>query len=248
MPHRTVRDVMTADVVTVRRTTPFKEVAELLAVNWVGALPVTDESGRVLGLVSEADLLREESTQPEYPVRGAALPRLTEASAAARTETAEGLMTAPAFTISRQRSIVEAAREMERRHVKQLPVVDASGLLVGIISRSDLLRVFLRRDPAIRAEIEDEPQRTLLLDRDSVQVSVVDAVVVLRGRVERRALVPIVEQPLCRHRRRRLRAQRADQPRRCPGPWRFLDVVRASPGFWWCSDSMYLTMGATTAR
>lgn len=109
----------------------------------------------------------------------------------AAAETAEGLMTSPAVTARAQWSIVEAAREMTRHQVKRLPVVNEAGHLVGIISRSDLLRVFLRQDSAIREEITREVLRDTLSSSEEVQVSVVDGVVTLTGRVSQRSLIPI---------------------------------------------------------
>ncbi|MEY9964144.1 CBS-domain-containing membrane protein [Streptacidiphilus sp. MAP12-16] len=198
MQHRTVQDVMTHEVVTVRRDTPFKTVAELLAGHDVTAVPVVDGQHRPIGIVSEADLLRKESVQPEPGGRDP-IPRLPPRDRArAEAETAEGLMSTMVFTARPDWSVVEAARVMDRQHVKRLPVVDDSGVLVGVVSRSDLLRVFLRHDTAIREEIvHDVLERTLFLAPDAVRVEVVEGVVTLRGKVERRSTVPIVLR-LCR--------------------------------------------------
>lgn len=107
-------------------------------------------------------------------------------------------MTGTVFTARPEWSLVEAARMMDRHHIKRLPVVDGAGVLVGIVSRSDLLRVFLRPDGAIRREIVHEVfERTLFFSPSAVQVEVRDGVVTLRGTVDRRSLVPIAVR-LCR--------------------------------------------------
>ena len=198
MRNSTVQDVMTHQVVTAGRTTPFKAVAALLARNDVSAVPVVDSQQRPVGLVSEADLLRKESGQPDPEGRTAGVWMRPRDHRRAEAETAEGLMTATVFTARPEWSVVEAARMMDRHHVKRLPVVDESGRLVGIVSRSDLLRVFLRPDGAIRQEIvHDVLERTLFVAPGDVGVEVSDGIVTLRGTVERQSLVPIAVR-LCR--------------------------------------------------
>ncbi|PBC66250.1 BON domain-containing protein [Streptomyces sp. TLI_235] len=149
-------------------------------------------------MVSEADLLRKEAVLPDP--EGRAPGRWLDAAdrARAEAETAGGLMTSPAVTAQASWSVAEAARAMDRHKVKRLPVVDEVGRLVGIVSRRDLLQVFLRHDAAIREEIvHDVLGQTLWLAPGDVQVVVHDGVVTLTGRLPRRSLVPIAEQ-LCR--------------------------------------------------
>ncbi|BFV60602.1 CBS domain-containing protein [Kitasatospora sp. CMC57] len=198
MQHRTVHDVMTHEVVTARPDTPFKEVAALFHRNDITAIPVVDDEGRPLGMVSEADLVRKEAVlaDPEGRTPGRWLDAHDRARAEA--ETAGGLMTSPAVTAHADWSIPEAARAMDKHKVKRLPVVDEIGRLVGIVSRRDLLQVFLRHDAAIRDEINhDVLGQTLWLAPGAVQVTVHDGVVTLTGRLPRKSLVPITEQ-LCR--------------------------------------------------
>ncbi|MFE1827162.1 CBS domain-containing protein [Streptomyces yangpuensis] len=174
MRHRSVADLMTPTAVSVRRGTPFKEIARLLKEFDISAVPVVDEDDRPLGVVSEADLLRKRSS-------------------GSRTNTAADLMTSPAITAQTEWSVVRAARVMRGRQVKRLPVVDAAGRLIGILSRSDLLQLFLRRDHAIQEEIlEDVVTHTLGLSPSSLTVEVTDGLVTLSGTVSRRSLVPIV--------------------------------------------------------
>ncbi|WP_406209372.1 CBS domain-containing protein [Kitasatospora sp. NBC_01560] len=198
MRHRTVQDVMTQEVVTAGPDTPFKEVVARFHRNDITAIPVIDDQGRPLGVVSEADLIRKEAVLPDpeghFPGR-----RLdAHDRARAEAETAGGLMTSPPVTARPGWSVPEAARAMDRHKVKRLPVVDEVGRLVGIVSRRDLLQVFLRNDAAIREEItHDVLGQTLWLAPDAVQVAVQEGVVTLTGRVPRRSLIPLAEQ-LCR--------------------------------------------------
>ncbi|MCL6735991.1 CBS domain-containing protein [Streptomyces neyagawaensis] len=198
MRHRMVSDLMTTDVVRVRRDTGFKEIAKLLAEYDITAVPVVDDDDRPLGVVSEADLLRKEAAQLDPAGLLPVLRPMDAAGAKAEASTAEGLMNSPAVTARPQWTVVEAAQVMERHHVKRLPVVDEAGRLVGLISRADLLRVFLRGDSAIREEIAGEVLvRTLGLAPDTITVRVVGGRVTLRGTVERASMVPVVLR-LCR--------------------------------------------------
>lgn len=173
MRHRSVADLMTHTAVTVRRTTAFKEIARLLKEFDITAMPVIDASGHPVGVVSEADLLRRR------PAGGAA--------------TAEELMTSPAVTARPEWSVVRAARVMQRHQVKRLPVVDVQGRVVGVLSRSDLIQLFLRRDHAIQEEIlEDVLTRTLHLAPSAITVEVDDGRVTLSGTVPQPGLLPVV--------------------------------------------------------
>jgi CBS domain-containing protein len=197
MQHRTVADLMTRDVVRARLDTPFREIVELLADNDITAVPVVDELDHPLGVVSEADLLRKCSALDD-PAGRTPVPHL-EAWERARAEgvRAEELMSAPAVCARPDWTVVEAARLMALRNVKRLPVVDEADRLKGIVSREDLLRIFLRRDDAIRDEIvRDVLQRTLSLAPSDVTVEVSEGQVTLRGTVQASSLIPIVER-LC---------------------------------------------------
>ncbi|MGW7363518.1 CBS domain-containing protein [Streptomyces sp. NPDC054841] len=198
MHHRTVAELMTREVVRARRDLPFKEIVKLLAENDVTAVPVVDELDRPMGVVSEADLLRKSADQAD-PSGLTPIPHL-EAWERAKAEgaRAEELMSAPAVCARPEWSVVEAARLMEVHSVKRLPVVDETDRLQGIVSRSDLLRVFLRRDDAIREEItRDVLQQTMGLAPSDVTVEVREGQVTLRGSVEFKSLIPIIER-LCR--------------------------------------------------
>jgi CBS domain-containing protein len=191
--HRTVRDVMTRNVFTVNRYASYKAVAMLLADADVTAVPVVDAWNRPVGIVSEGDLLCKQLAQPEPEDRSDGVWLRAKESQRAEAETADALMTPRLFTAEPDWSVVRAAQVMDRHHIQRLPVVDEDGTLVGIVSRSDLLRVFLRPDREIHEEIAREVlAETLQLAPDTVRTAVVDGVVTLRGEVERRDQVPLL--------------------------------------------------------
>ncbi|TPQ15721.1 CBS domain-containing protein [Streptomyces sporangiiformans] len=198
MHHRTVAELMTRDVVRARRDMPFKEIVKLLAENDVTAVPVVDELDRPMGVVSEADLLRKSSAQAD-PSGLPPIPHL-EAWERAKAEgsRAEELMSAPAVCARPEWTVIEAARLMAAHNVKRLPVVDEADRLQGIVSRGDLLRIFLRRDDAIRDEITGDVLRgTLGPAASEVTVEVREGQVTLGGTVEVKILIPVIER-LCR--------------------------------------------------
>jgi CBS-domain-containing membrane protein len=185
-----VASVMTTDVVTVGPQTSYKEVVERLRDRRVSAVPVVDAERRVVGIVSEADLLLKEERPDARPGGPLADPHGDAAKALARN--AAALMTAPVVTARPEATLTEVARLMHRKHVKRLPVVDPDGRLVGIVSRADLLQVFLRSDESIAHEVrEDVLHQTLVIDPMAVTVAVADGVVRLDGEVETRSLALI---------------------------------------------------------
>jgi CBS domain-containing protein len=190
--HSLVKDLMTSQVVTVGPATPFKEIVARLAEHRVSAMPVLDDAGLVLGVVSEADLLlKEEFPNPDQdiPLFWTRRRRLERDKAAAST--ARDLMSVALVSISPDATAAEAARLMHKANVKRLPVIGEGGRLVGIISRSDLLKVFNRTDAAIRREImEDVIVGEFTMDPARFFIHVTDGVVGLQGRAERRSLIP----------------------------------------------------------
>jgi CBS domain-containing protein len=188
-----VQDVMSKKVVSVRTNTPYAEIVNTLATHKISAVPVLDHFSRVVGVVSEADLLHKveflgQDTEPQFFEWGTKKVNRSKANA----ETAEELMSSPAVTIQPGVSVITAARRLEDKHVKRMPVVDAFGLLLGIVSRTDLLKMYLRPDHELRHEvIEDVLRRMLWLDPLTVEVDVIDGKVILHGHVERRSTAQI---------------------------------------------------------
>ncbi|MBL1099203.1 CBS domain-containing protein [Streptomyces coffeae] len=187
-PH-IVGDVMTRTVVAVGRDAPFKEMVRTLGEWQVSAMPVLEGEGRVIGVVSEADLLPKEEFRddPDRVERLRHRPELAKAGAV----TAEELMTSPAVTVHTDATLPEAARIMAVKGVKRLPVVDAEGKLQGIVSRGDLLKVFLRPEEDIEEEVRQTVVSYLFPGNSSVRVRVADGVVTLSGQLRDTALIPV---------------------------------------------------------
>ncbi|MFJ3508973.1 CBS domain-containing protein [Streptomyces luteogriseus] len=195
MKHDKVGSLMTMDVVRALYSTPVDEAARLLAGDRIGGLPVVDEDDRVIGVLCAADLAAPRAATPD-PGRSRRILGLTAPPSAARRSTTPEtaartvgqLMSAPPVTAHAEDTIVEAARIMARRDVNRLPVLDEEDRLVGILTRRDLLRVFLRPDAAIRDEVTDEVLVGVLwLMPHSIDVAVADGLVTLSGRLERRS-------------------------------------------------------------
>jgi CBS domain-containing protein len=192
---RRVGDVMTASVVTVDRITPYKEIARLLTEHRISGIPVLKMGREVVGVVTEDDLLaaqartarrlRETTTRSWWP-RRQQHPALT----------AGELMTTPAITVAPQVTIPAAARLMNTHHIRRLPVVDARGRLIGIVSRRDLLSVFLRPDEDIATDIRQVVDEILAAEPGEAEVSVRNGIVTLSGTLDPKAgphgdLIPV---------------------------------------------------------
>lgn len=193
MRTRKVGQVMTREVVIVTPQTPYKDIVRSMARHRISGVPVVDSEDRVIGVVSEADLLVKEQYHESHRGRQLVLTRRSRrARSKAAAVAAATLMTAPAVTVAALSSIAEAARLMDRHQIKRLPVVDEAGRLVGIVSRRDLLRVFLRSDDEIRQEIVHEVfERSLWANPALVTVTVDDGIVTLDGTLERKTLVEL---------------------------------------------------------
>jgi CBS domain-containing protein len=170
-----VRDVMTVPVVTVDRITPYKEIARRLAGHQVGGVPVLTLGRHVAGVVSEGDLL---AARPAAP---AARRRRWPRHHRQRATLAEDLMTSPAITIGPDATIAAAARLLNAHHVRSVPVIDPAGRLAGIVSRRDLLSVFLRPDAQIARQVTGILTDLLPGGAAGLHVAVRNGVVTLTG-------------------------------------------------------------------
>jgi CBS domain-containing protein len=191
-----ISDVMTKKVVTVDRLTPFSDIVSLLTEHRISGVPVLMMGRRVAGVVSEADLVALEDEE----VRRARM----DANATGRWRrplrrmhwglTARALMSAPAVTIYPEATIPHAAQIMTSRHIRRLPVVGEDGRLIGIVTRRDLLSVFLRPDEEIAEHVRELIDDLLPTDPGSVTATVRDGVVILTGHPEApedRELIPV---------------------------------------------------------
>jgi CBS domain-containing protein len=196
---QTVEQVMTRDVITVTTDTPVGEVARILVEHSISGLPVVDADGRVVGVVSEGDILVREAGHAAPSRRP--LARLfgvgREAKAAQEkivAETAGELMTSPAMTLEAYRTLRAAAEIMTANKVNRLPVVDEDGKLLGIVSRADLVRAFVLTDAELVESIRmDLLGRTLWLDPDKFTVTADHGVAKVSGEVLKRSTAELID-------------------------------------------------------
>lgn len=188
-----VVDVMTRDVKTVTPGAPLKNAAGLLVQCGISGLPVV-EDGKVVGVISEADVILKECG--EAPRRGGLLGLIVDPPEWLRRDvrTVGQAMSQPALTIAPDRPVSEAATLMIERNVNRLPVVDAEGSLVGIVTRADLVRAFVRSDDEISREIRDDViLHTLWIAPEGIVVEVENGEVRLAGQVESKAEAEMLE-------------------------------------------------------
>jgi CBS domain-containing protein len=184
-----VADVMTVRVHVASPLTPFKLLVRLIEENRISAVPIVNLQGVPIGVVSESDLLLKER-RGELQADGSPLHLWRRRQDKAKSEAvlAADLMTAPPITVGADVLITEAARLMQERNVRRLIVVDARGRIAGIVSRSDLLQIFLRTDEDLREEVVDKIIPTILpADADTIEVAVQSNVITLSGEVDRRS-------------------------------------------------------------
>jgi CBS domain-containing protein len=180
---RRVEDVMATSVVTVDRATSYKEIAQLLAEHEISGMPVLKMGREVAGVVTEADLLAAEAATArrlQSAHRHSLLPRAKQHPAL----TAGELMTSPAITVGPHVTVHAAGRLMSSRHVRLLPVVDDHARLIGVVSRRDLLAVFLRPDEDIAADVRKVLDEILLAEPGEADVAVRDGIVTLTGALD----------------------------------------------------------------
>jgi len=181
----TVGDVMTARVIAVKRSADYKEICLVLRQYRVSACPVINDAGKVVGVVSEADLLYKVA-DPNPPSGLIRLRWKLGEESKVNAVTADQLMTSPAISIQPDAPVAIAARVMQDRRVRRLPVVGPDGMLIGIVSRSDLLTVYERADRDIREEVVGEILTGEFgLDPAEFEVTVASGVVTLTGPLAR---------------------------------------------------------------
>jgi CBS-domain-containing membrane protein len=194
-----VEQVMTRDVITVSPETKITEVARILVEHSISGVPVVDEGGNVVGIVSEGDILvREAAHQPpsRRPLARFFRGRTTTAETRQKVgaQTARDAMTSPARTIESFRSIRTAAEIMTEHKVNRLPVVDEDGKLLGIVTRADLVRAFVQSDDELAQSIRNEFLiRDLWLDPDKFEITVDHGVAKISGTVIKRSTAEVIE-------------------------------------------------------
>jgi CBS-domain-containing membrane protein len=182
--HSRVRDIMTTDVVAVDRITPFKQIAWLLVQREISCVPVLSLGRHVAGVVTEGDLIAAKDKHAGQRRRWIGTPRYGTDRSRYDRLTGEHLMTAPAITIHPDTSIAGAARLMSEHHIKLLPVVDQDGKIVGVVSRRDLLSVFLVPDAEVARQIRELLNEIAPGEPDAIKVEVHCGIVTLTGQPE----------------------------------------------------------------
>lgn len=188
-----VRDVMSTDVAVATTGTSLREILDLLNARRVSGLPVVDADGHVLGVVSQADILATTASRPTTSEIADMLLGDPRSNANGIARTADEAMSSPAEVIDESCPITEAAARMLGHGIKRLPVVRA-GKLVGIVTRSDLLRGFTRSDEEIACEVREEILGRLLSHSAmEVAVHVERGIVALCGQVDTRSEAEVIE-------------------------------------------------------
>ena len=179
---RRVSDVMTTAVLTVDRITPYQEIDRVLTKHRIGGVPVLKMGREVVGVVSETDLLAAEDETRRQARMASSMGRRWHLHKQPYVRlTADALMTSPAITIGPDATIPAAARLMNTHHIARLPVTDEKGKLIGIVSRRDLLSVFLRPDADIAHDARQVLDELPLADPKQVMAEVRHGVVTLTG-------------------------------------------------------------------
>jgi len=178
---------MTSEVAAVPETSGYKEIAALLRRNGVSVLPVLSADRRVIGVVSEADVLELHASR-ELPSGAIRLAWQLRQWSRASKATAADLMTAPAVTVSPEASVAEAARLLQGRHLTRLPVIDSQGRLAGVISRADVLSTLERPDDLIRHQVMTKViAERFRLNPHAFRVTVRSGLVTIAGPVANRS-------------------------------------------------------------
>ena len=193
--HLTVADVMTSRVHVASPLAPFKLLVRLIEENRVSAIPIVDQQGVPIGIVSESDLLlKERRFELETSRDLMHVQKRRQDRVKARGTVASDLMTSPAITVPSDTSLSAAARLMHEKNVRRLVVVNDRGRIAGVVSRSDLLQVFLRPDRELGEEIaRNLVPAVLLAPDDTVGVHVRWNVVTLSGEVDRKSDAEILK-------------------------------------------------------
>ena len=180
----TVRDVMSTHVIAVRQTASYKDMAAMLRAQRVSAFPVLDDHNKVIGVVSESDLLTKEALEGTAPGMYQSMTSQREHARAGAVTAAE-LMTKPPVTIGPDEPVIQAARLMYSRRLKRLPVISDDGTLIGIVTRADVLSVYSRPDADIQREIiQDLIQGMFACDPARFTVTVTDGIATIEGTAE----------------------------------------------------------------
>ena len=193
-----VIDVMTTSVLTARTDMGLKEAARTMINAGISGLPVVDDDGRIVGIITEADFVEAEADR-SWGRRRRLLDALFGERKPNEAVNVGDAMSKNPICVDRDSDLTEAARKMTEQGVKRLPVVNPDGMLEGIISRADVMSAFARPDEVIADEIEqDVVRRIMMLDPGEIDVDVDEGVVTIRGTVPNRSDARLLEELICR--------------------------------------------------
>ena len=189
-----VIDLMTTEVFTIGPDETIKDAARIMVNERVSGLPVVDDAGRLLGILTEADFLERELDK-ESPSGGLLGAIFDPSSRHGDAVTVREAMSTNVVTVASDATLAEAARLLAANSIKRLPIVDADGVVLGVLSRADIVAAFARPDEIIEDEIrEDVARRVLFVDPDSLSISVVDGIVALGGELPTKTDARILEE------------------------------------------------------
>jgi CBS domain-containing protein len=181
-----LNDLMTRDVITIGPDAPLKEAARRMIEAGVSGLPVTDDTGSLVGVITEADFVKEEANR-RAKRRARLLRWLDREEPDHHHRTVGDVMTREVLTLGPEADHAEAARLMKKSNIKRVPVVSKTGEMVGVVSRGDILRAFARPDAAIIDEIETRVMGEILwIDRTLVRITCEEGNVTLAGELDTR--------------------------------------------------------------
>jgi CBS domain-containing protein len=188
-----VASVMTTQVITAKPDTPFKDVVRVMADQAISAVPVVDEQNRPIGVVSEADVLAKQEFHGGEDEQPHGDPAGRDRWYRALARTAGELMTAPVRTVPAGEPLSVAARMLAREKVRRMFVVDDGGRIVGVVSRRDLLGIYLHTDEELRASIEELLSSPAVgLPKDTVGISVHNGTATVDGVLTKRRQAEVV--------------------------------------------------------
>ena len=189
------RDVMTHPVATVHPDTPVTELVHTLRKRGVSGLPVVDKLGRLVGIVTEGDVLRIEARRGNGPLwagLGAPFAPTEGDDEIVQGKTAEDLMIRSVVTARETTPVREIARMMAREGINRVPIVRHDHV-IGIVTRADVIGVFDRPDSKLRADVRRTMLEDLRLDPDRLEITIKDRVVTIRGELDHPAEVKLLE-------------------------------------------------------
>jgi CBS domain-containing protein len=190
MRYVTAREIMSSPVVTARPEMSVRQIVELMLRSRISGLPVVDDDQRVLGVVTEADLLeKEDRPVPEPPLlswhgRSLRLERLLGRHRKATGIIARDVMAENLITAAEETTVQELAHLMLRHHINRIPIL-REGRLTGIVTRADVLKVFLRSDESILQAIRETLARELYIDTAPLTLTCAGGVVTVAGTIDR---------------------------------------------------------------